>query len=114
MEEFCKTYFQFAKVGREFRLIEENTKLIFINREAEADALLGQLRGQGCTRTGMRKAGQYCIQVRPQDFQKLYDAGMVREISEDMKDFFVLVSDGQYTRELGLDLTVETGEALFL
>ena len=29
---------------------------------------------------------------------------MVGELSEDMKDFFVLVNDGQYTWELGSDL----------
>lgn len=40
MDEFKKRRYNFAKVGKEFKLIEENTKTIFINREDEAEELL--------------------------------------------------------------------------
>ena len=61
----------------------------------------------------MRRVQQYCIQVYDEDFKKLYDAGMVRSVSEDMEDFYELVNEGRYSDEMGLDLGIESGMALF-
>ena len=41
-------------------------------------------------------------------------AGMLRPISEDLEDFYELILDTQYTDEMGLDLGVEQGMALFI
>ena len=62
----------------------------------------------------MRRAQQYCIQVYDRDFEKLYGAGMVREVSADIEDFFELVKESQYTEDMGLDLGVELGMAVVL
>ena len=114
MEKFAKKNYRFAEVGKEFRLIEERTKTIFINKEEEADELLQQLRLHGYTRAGMRKAGQYCIQVYEEEFDKLCGAGMVRPVSENIQDFYELVNKAQYSDELGLKLDVDSGMALFV
>ena len=83
MDEFQKMECNFAKVAKEFKLIEENTKTIFINRELDAEELLQELRIKGVTKEKMRKAGQYCIQVYDNTqsentfFDKLNGAGML-------------------------------------
>ena len=88
MDEFQKMECNFAEVAKEFKLIEENTKTIFINREPEADELLQELRIKGVTRERMRKAGQYCIQIYDNAksensfFDRLNGAGMLRPVSE--------------------------------
>ena len=120
MDEFQKMECNFAKVAKEFRLIEENTRMIFINREPEADELLQELRIKGVTRERMWKAGQYCIQVYDNEksensfFDKLNGAGMLKPISEEMQDFYELAAGEQYSEEYGLDFSLEDGMALFM
>lgn len=112
MNEFAKNYYNFAKVGKEFRLIEEDTKTILIPVEEQAKALLYQIRLKGYTKTEMRKAGQYCVQIYENEFKNLYGAGMIRPVSEDMEDFYELVDMSQYTDDMGLNLEVDSGMAL--
>lgn len=120
MDEFQKMECNFAKVAKEFKLIEKNTKTIFINKEPEADKLLQELRMKGVTRERMRKAGQYCIQVYDDEksennfFDRLNDAGMLKTISEEMQDFYELSAGEQYSDEYGLDFSLEDGIALFM
>lgn len=114
MEKFRNRRYHFAQAAENFKLIEENTISIFISQEKEAQELLRQIRGQGYTRTGMRKAGQYCVQLYESDIEKLRGAGMLRPVSEDIEDFFELKDNMQYTEELGLDLEVEQGIALMM
>lgn len=108
-----KMKYNFAKVGKEFKLIEQNTKTIFVNCEETADEILLELQRKGFTRSGMRRASQYCINVYDQTFDKMYGAGMIQPVSEDMKDFYVLTDNSRYTKEMGLELEIDNGMALF-
>lgn len=108
-----KMKYNFAKVGKEFKLIEQNTKTIFVNCEETADKILLELQRKGFTRSGMRRASQYCITVYDQIFEKMYGAGMIQPVSEDMKDFYVLTDNSRYTKEMGLELEIDNGMALF-
>ena len=54
------------------------------------------------------------MQLYENDIQKLQGAGMLRPISEDIKNFFELVNESQYTEEMGLDLGVESGVAILM
>lgn len=114
LEEFKRRNYHFAKVGKEFRLIEEDTVTIFINFDEEAEALLGELKNKGFTKARMRKAGQYCVNVYRCDFDKIYGAGMLRPIAEDIKDFYVLEDQDAYSMECGLDLRIDMGMALYM
>lgn len=114
LEEFKNKSYKFAKVGSEFRLIEDGSRTIFINLEEEAGQILQQLRFQGYTKGTLRKAQQYCVSIYDQEFEKMNGAGMLRPVSEDLEDFYELVSNSQYTDEMGLKLGVEQGIALFI
>ena len=111
--EFKQMRFNFSKVAKEFKLIEENTKMIYINIEPKAEELLGELKIKGTSKERLRQAGQYCVQIYGDEraeeslFSKLYNAGMLRPISEDMQDFYELVSQKQYSSEWGLDFSVD-------
>lgn len=113
-EEFKKQRYNFAKAAREFKLIEENTLTVFVSREEEAEELLRQIKCQGYTKSSMRKAGQYCVQLYEGDIEKLQGAGMLRPISEDIEEFFELVDKEQYTEEMGLNLGIESGMAVLM
>ena len=113
MDEFKNKQYNFAKVGKEFRLIEQNTKTLFINCEEQADEILHLLKERGFSRSGVRKASQYCIEVYDKEFDKLHGMGMVRPVSEDIEDFYELQDRSRYTEEMGLELEFDDGVALF-
>lgn len=113
--KFQRGNFRFAEAATEFRLIEENTKTVLIPKEAAAVELLRELKIKGFTKSLMRRMGQYCVNVYENDFEKMYAAGMLSPISEEMKeDYFVLRASEKYTEEMGLDLNVGYGEEVML
>ncbi len=113
LSQFKGGRFSFAKVGKEFKLIEENTMTIFVNKEERADNILKEIQKRGATKSLMREAGQYCINVYEGIFDRLNAAGMLQPVSEDLKeDFFVLRSLEEYTEEMGLSLDIEYGRAV--
>ena len=117
LEEFRRRDYHFAKVGREFRLIEEDTVTVFVSFNEEAEAILEELKNKGFTKARMRKAGQYCVNVYRKEFDKIYDAGMLRpmaEYVEGTKDFYILENPEAYSMECGLDLRIDTGMALYI
>lgn len=113
LDEFQNKRYNFAKVGKEFKLIEQNTRTIFINYETEANETLCLLKERGFTRSGMRKASQYCITVYENEFNKLYGIGSIQPISEDIEDFYELRDKEKYTEKIGLELELDDGAAVF-
>lgn len=111
LEEF-KNGFNFAKVGREFKLIDEDTKTIFVNIEDEAQEILQELKNKGFTKAGMRRAGQYCVNVYKEEFEKYESAGMLQLISGDIQDFYELKELEQYSEDVGLNLEIDYGMAV--
>ena len=87
---------------------------IFVSIEKEAEELLKQIKCQGYTKSGIRKAGQYCVQVYEDDIKKFQGMGMLRPISKDIEGLFELVDKGKYTEEMGLDLGIESGLAVLI
>lgn len=111
--EFAEKRYNFAKVGKEFKLIEADTRTIFINKEQEADVILQEIKYRGATKDRIRKAGQYCIQIDSRLCDKLYGAGMIKPMSGDIQDLYELVNLEQYSDEFGLSLEIDDSEALF-
>ena len=62
----------------------------------------------------MRETGQYCVDVYDNIFQKVYAAGMLTEVSEELKDdFFLLRNAEDYSEETGLNIDVELGAGIW-
>lgn len=93
--------------------MSQDTKTIFINYEEEANETLCLLKERGFTRSGMRKASQYCITVYENEFNKLYGIGAIQPISEDIEDFYELRDEEKYTEKIGLELELDDGAAVF-
>ncbi|MDC7287775.1 CRISPR-associated helicase/endonuclease Cas3 [Blautia schinkii] len=104
-------HFPFASVARKFRLIESRTVTILIDAEPEAQAIAERLRYGEYSRSIIREAGQYCINIYEKDFELLYGAGRLKEL---VKDIYLLRNREQYTKEIGLVMDVSRGDALFL
>lgn len=102
--------FPFASVARQFKLIENDTRTILIDLEPEAQELVARIRRGECSRQLVRDAGQYCVNVYENDFEKLNGAGRLEAIE---MEFYLLRNREQYTEEKGLEIQVERGEAVF-
>lgn len=115
LEEFRKGQFAFATVGREFKLIEQNTKTILIPVEERAREIAEELRLKGASKKLIREAGQFCVNVYDNLFQKMYGSGMIGWVSEELKEeFFVLRDCGNYSEETGLQVNVDIGMDVWL
>ena len=91
-----------------------DTVTIFIPQEEDAKQLLKEIRYKGYTKSLMRKAGQYCVNVYTGNYDKLAASGMLRPVSEDIEDLYELCSDDGYTEEYGLRLDIEMGMGVFM
>ncbi|MCD7982369.1 MAG: CRISPR-associated helicase Cas3' [Clostridiales bacterium] len=112
--QFHKNRFPFAKVNDEFRMMEEGTRAVFIPREDSAGKLLDELNWSGITKSWIRKAGQYCVNIYERDFNILYRAGVLSVLSDKVKsDIMLLNNMDYYLDDTGLVLETEKGMALF-
>lgn len=110
MEEGSRCHpFPFAAVAKQFKLIENDIITIFIDKEPEAKIIAERIKRKETSRQLVREAGQYCVNVYSNDFEKLNGAGKLESI--DM-NFYLLRNQEQYTEEKGLDIQVERGEAV--
>lgn len=102
--------FPFADVAKQFRLIETKTKTIFIDKEPEAKLITERVWRGECSRQLLRDAGQYCINLYENDFDKLNGAGLLESIGLEL---YRLRNEDDYTEEKGLEMKTERGDALF-
>lgn len=102
--------FPFATVAKKFKLIENETKTILIQLEPEAEVIAERIRRGEISRKLVRDAGQYCVNVYENDFEKLNGAGRLEAIGS---DFYVLRNREQYSDEKGLEIQAERGDAVF-
>lgn len=114
LEQFNKGRFPFATVGEQFKLMEQNTKTIFIAREDRAKEIVEEIKHKGITKALMREAGQYCVDVYDDIFRKIHAARMLTDISEELTDdFFLLRNADDYSDEIGLKIDVELGAGIW-
>ncbi|MCD8366761.1 MAG: CRISPR-associated helicase Cas3' [Clostridiales bacterium] len=102
--------FPFAAVAREFALIENPTKTIYLPID-EGEALCQQLQDGQANRTLYRKLGPYSVEVYQEQYQALYQAGALDPVDERSA---VLTSPIWYDRETGLKSDAQGGQGLFM
>ncbi len=113
MDAFRNNRFSFAEVSKKFQVIERNTKTVLVPKELQAKNILSVLKEQGMSKQRIREMGRYCVNIYDTEFQKMYAAGIIQPISEDMQeDCFVLEDMSYYTDETGFCLDVGYGEAV--
>ena len=110
LEKFKKNKYPFAEVAGMFKLIEQKTVTVLIPFEEDALRIFGELKFKGPTRSLMREAGQYCINVYENDLEKFYSANLIREIDPNIEDGLWVLTNGEYySEEMGLRLDVDYG-----
>lgn len=102
--------FPFRRVAERFRLIDSDTRTIYIPLEAGAD-LIDRLRKGECSRALFRTLGQYSVSVYDKHFEALEYAGVL----EPLPDGSAILTDlSLYSPSTGLSLQADSGQALFI
>ena len=116
IEALSKTL-RFAEIGREFHLIQDNTKAVFIPFDEKAKGIQTRLMAGDRSRSLMREAGQYLVSVRyshakeSSDFTKLLSNGQIAMFPND-ENMAYLVDLESYDSEIGLKIRSEDGVGL--
>ena len=94
----------FKQTEREFRLIDEDTRTVYIpNRENAAD--LARLRAGQYSKTLFRRLARSSVNIYQKEYLKLVSAAAV----EDFDDFGLLIRQDQYNAQCGLSVDAEDG-----
>ena len=108
--EDTRNRFPFRTIAERFRLIEENTRTVYLPYD-EGRALVERLEEGERSRALFRKLGPYSVSVYDNHFGKLNQAGALTPLEDGSA---VLTDMSLYDEKTGLTLTPEGGNAWFI
>ena len=100
----------FETVAKSFHLINSETRSVYIPIGAGKEICRPLLDGRA-NREDYRWAGQYSVNIYPQHFHALWEAGDIQLLSEDSA---VLVNLELYDQQMGLSTKADAGKAEFI
>ncbi len=100
----------FETVAKRFKLIDSNTKTIYVPM-GDGVAVLERIRSGVASRYDYRKAGRYSVAVYPDHYERLRVAGVLHELDESAA---ILLDPSIYDENMGLSLEVASGQALLI
>lgn len=102
--------YPFASIADEFHLIETDMVSIYVPL-GEGENVIEKMKEGKISKTLMRTANQYCVNVHPQQYEKLLRAGAVCQIDHHLS---ILTDMRYYSENTGLTMGVETGIGVFI
>ncbi len=111
--EHDKKYFNFPfrKIDADFKLIDQNTKMLFIpmkyGKGDKAIELEMKLRNGFLDRKTLRDAAQYSVNVYEHQFRELHRTGKMTVVDDEVA---ILDDCSLYDQNLGLHIVIEEGE----
>lgn len=100
----------FKEIAEKFKLITENTKSVFIPFDENAKEIETKLLNGEISRTLLRKAGKYIVNVYCTPYEKMLATQKIKVIDESLS---VLVDLNLYDSSTGLNQNVEDGIGIF-
>lgn len=104
----------FTAIAKDFKLIEEDSKAVFIPREGDLNnqIILEQLKSGIRNRSLFRRANQYIVSVYENQFSKLCETGKLEVLDADK--LYLLNDPTAYDPNTGLVVNMEDGIGIFL
>jgi CRISPR-associated endonuclease/helicase Cas3 len=107
--------YPFEQVARKFKMIESKTTPVLIPRDETASKIVEQLRQGKRSRSLMRKAGMYSVNVyygnENAPYEILYQNGQIEKLDEGIS---ILIDESAYDCMEGLIVNRENGKGVFL
>lgn len=103
--------FAFETVAQDFKMIENDTRSIFVPLDDEAVSIAERLRNGEYSRTLLRQTAPYLVNVYPEHMTALAGAGALTPIKDDLA---ILEDMSLYSSDTGIQLDIESGMGLFI
>ncbi|MCD8083187.1 MAG: CRISPR-associated helicase Cas3' [Clostridiales bacterium] len=102
--------FPFATAARLFKMIEDDTRTIYIPADETAGEYLRRIEAGYADRATYRKLQQYGVPLPEYQFQKMMEQGLLKAVT---KNVYELNDMRSYDSQTGLQLEVEMGIGIF-
>ena len=99
LNKLCKE-FQFKDIAEKFKLIDENTRAVFIQYDEVAKEIARKILNGDISRTLIRKAGKYIVNMYEKPYKKMLASKKIEVIDESLA---LLVDSNLYDSCIGLD-----------
>ena len=100
----------FAEIAKRFKLIENDTRSVFVPLDEEAERIAERLKSGEYSRDLLRTAAPYIVSIYPNHFEALAGVGALTQLNDELA---ILEDMSKYHDKTGLELDVETGIGLF-
>ena len=108
LKKLCKE-FKFKEIAEKFKLIDENTKAVFIPYDEVAQEIEQKILNGDISRTLIRKAGKYIVNVYEDLYKTMLSSKSIEIIDESLA---VLIDLNLYDSKVGLRQEIEDGLAI--
>lgn len=103
--------FPFKDIARDFVLISDTGRSVFIPYDEKSQQLLQQLKAGVRNRPLLRAVGQYVVNVYDNQFDKISGQGILYYIDDNVS---ILMDLEKYDQEKGLVVDIEDGVGIFI
>ncbi|MDR2357722.1 MAG: CRISPR-associated helicase Cas3', partial [Oscillospiraceae bacterium] len=98
----------FRKIAGEFKIIENDTRSVFVLLDRESEELEKRLRGGERTRQIFRELGKYSVSLHRNEISNMLNIGAIEQLDEEV----LLLAGKYYNKDYGAELIPESGSAL--
>ncbi len=106
-------HYPFKSVSEQFKLIEQDTRAILINKEEQVNELIARLKSGEHTRQLMRELQHYEVEIYQNDFDRLFAAGLLELLDENNEQIAILTDPVKnYSEKTGLKIDINFGDAI--
>lgn len=107
---FSGKVYPFAMINEMFKLIENQTKTVYVPVD-EGKGYIEKIYDGQITKELFRKLGQYSVNVFPDHFRNLWESGCLDVVEDSV---YILQDINQYKEDTGLQMDVETGYGVYV
>lgn len=103
--------FPFASIAAEFKIIDETTYPVIVPYDDSVEAVIQRIKNGERNRQILRQIQHYTVNVYENVYESLYDSGSIEKLDEQLA---LLVDIKKYSKEIGLELNIESGNAFIV
>ncbi len=103
--------FDFENIANDFRIIDDNSYSVIVKYNEDAKKIINEIEYGYLTKEKLRSLQKYTVTLHIYEFNKLKEVNAIKIIGEKIG---ILVSPEDYSKETGIKIPEQLGEAEFL
>jgi CRISPR-associated endonuclease/helicase Cas3 len=104
--------FPFSTVAKEFCLIEQKTKAVFVTYDDDANRLAARLRHGERSREVFKELQKYSVSLYESDLRKMLEIGAIEQLPQESEIYILSGTEPYYSKLYGATLKPSGGHAL--